>query len=89
MCNSIAANRDWRHFPDPGQVQLDRAPNRHVSFGMGPHRCVGSHLARLELRIALEEFHKRIPGYRLEEGFEVHRHLNQVAGIDALSLVWD
>jgi hypothetical protein len=37
----------------------------------------------------LEEFHQRIPDYRLADGFEVHRHLNQVAGIDALSLVWD
>jgi cytochrome P450 len=89
LCNSIAANRDSRQFPNPEQVQLDRAPNRHVSFGMGPHRCVGSHLARLELRVVLEEFHKRIPDYRLAEGFEIHRHLNQVAGIDALPLVWD
>jgi cytochrome P450 len=89
LCNSIAANRDPRQFPDPQQVQLDRVPNRHVSFGMGPHRCVGSHLARLELRIVIEEFHKRIPDYRLADGFEIHRHLNQVAGIDALPLVWD
>ena len=89
LCNAIAANRDPRQFPDAGQVQLDRTPNRHMTFGMGPHRCVGSHLARLELRIVLEEFHQRIPGYRLAEGVEVHRHLNQVAGIDALPLVWD
>lgn len=89
LCNSIAANRDKRQFPDPEQVLLDRAPNRHVSFGMGPHRCVGSHLAREELRIVLEEFHKLIPDYRLADGFEIHRHLNQVAGIDALPLVWD
>jgi len=89
LCNSIAANRDGRQFPEPDQVLLDREPNRHVSFGMGPHRCVGSHLARLELRIVLEEFHRLIPDYRLQEGFEIHRHLNQVAGIDALPLVWD
>jgi cytochrome P450 len=89
LCNSIAANRDWRQFPAPDQVQLDREPNRHLSFGMGPHRCVGSHLARLELRIVLEEFHRRIPDYRVPEGFRIHRHLNQVTGIDALPLVWD
>jgi len=88
LCNSIAANRDPRQFPSPRQVQFDRASNRHVSFGMGPHRCVGSHLARLELGIVLEEFHQRIPDYRIEEGFQIHRHLNQVAGIDALPLVW-
>lgn len=89
LCNAIAANRDPRQFPHPEQVQLDRDPNRHVTFGLGPHRCVGSHLARLELGIVLEEFHKRIPDYRLADGFEIHRHLNQVAGIDALALVWD
>jgi cytochrome P450 len=89
LLNSIAANRDWRQFPEPDEVQLDREPNRHVSFGMGPHRCVGSHLARLELRIVLEEFHRRIPNYRLPDGYVVHRHLNQVAGIDELPLVWD
>jgi cytochrome P450 len=89
LCNAIAANRDPRQFPDADQVRLDRTPNRHMTFGMGPHRCVGSHLARLELRIVLEEFHQRIPGYRLAEGAEIHRHLNQVAGIDALPLVWD
>ena len=89
LCNAIAANRDPRQFPDAERALLDRAPNRHVTFGMGPHRCVGSHLARLELHIVLEEFHKRIPDYRLPDGFEIHRHLNQVAGIDALPLVWD
>lgn len=89
LCNSIAANRDWRQFPEPDQVLLDREPNRHVTFGMGPHRCVGSHLARLELRIVLEEFHRRIPGYRLPTDYVVQRHLNQVAGIDELPLVWD
>ena len=56
---------------------------------MGPHRCVGSHLARLELKIVLEEFHKRIPTYRLSEGRTIERHLNQVTGIDALPLSWD
>lgn len=89
LLNSIAANRDGRQFPEPDQAWLDRTPNRHLTFGVGPHRCVGSHLARLELRIVLEEFHKRIPDYRLEEGSEIHRHLNQVAGIESLPLVWD
>lgn len=88
LCNTVAANRDPAQFPDAEQTLLDRDVNRHVTFGMGPHRCVGSHLARLELQIVLEEFHRRIPGYRLPEGYVVKRHLNQVAGIDELKLVW-
>lgn len=63
-----SANRDESHFDQPGELLLDRAPNHHVSFGMGIHRCIGSHLARLELRLALEEIHERIPDYSLIEG---------------------
>jgi cytochrome P450 len=50
-------------------VKLDRQPNRHTAFGLGPHRCLGVHVARLEMQIALEEWHKRIPGYRVPDGF--------------------
>jgi cytochrome P450 len=60
------ANRDPSAFPDARRFQIDRFPNRHIAFGAGPHRCLGSHLARLELRIALEEWHRRIPDYRLD-----------------------
>ncbi len=60
------ANRDPAAFPDAREFRIDRFPNRHLAFGAGPHRCLGSHLARLELRIALEEWHRRIPEYRLD-----------------------
>lgn len=65
-----------RHLPEdrPADVVLDRWPNRHTIFGLGPHRCVGSHLARAELRIALEEWHRRIPNYRLVPGTELRYH---------------
>jgi cytochrome P450 len=53
-------------------VRLDRGHNRHLAFGGGPHRCLGSHLARMELRVAMEEFHKRIPEYQLADGAEIH-----------------
>jgi cytochrome P450 len=88
LVNTVAANRDGAEFDDADQTRLDREVNRHLTFGMGPHRCVGSHLARLEMQIVLEEFHRRIPGYHLPEGYVVHRHLNQVAGIDELRLTW-
>jgi cytochrome P450 len=67
-----AANCDRAEFDDPGDVQLDRTANRHLAFGGGPHRCLGSHLARLELKVALQEFHRRIPVYEIAEGTEVH-----------------
>ncbi|NMO91604.1 cytochrome P450 [Actinomycetospora sp. TBRC 11914] len=58
------ANRDGSEFRDPDDVDVQRFPNRHLSFGSGPHRCLGSHLARVELRIAIEELNRRIPDYR-------------------------
>lgn len=60
-----AANTDERAFVDVDTVDFARSANRHMAFGGGPHRCLGSHLARLELRIALEELHRRIPDYRI------------------------
>ncbi len=60
-----AANADLAEFADAGGVTFDREANRHLAFGGGPHRCLGSHLARLELRVALEEFHRRVPVYEL------------------------
>lgn len=89
LCNTVAANRDPSRFPASEDVDFDRESNRHLTFGVGPHRCVGSHLARLELRIIFEEFHRRIPNYRLAQGQGIHRHLNQSAGIDSLPLVWE
>ena len=62
-----AANRDPEMFPDAGQVKIDRKENRHAAFGLGIHRCIGSNLARMELRVALEEWLKRIPEFRLED----------------------
>lgn len=67
-----AANSDDREFADAGDVDFARSPNRHLAFGGGPHRCLGSHLARMELRVALEEFHKRIPDYRIADGVDIH-----------------
>ena len=62
-----AANRDPVAFKDADKFIIDRAENRHVAFGLGIHRCAGSNLARLEMRVALEEFIKRYPKFELAE----------------------
>lgn len=61
-----AANRDPEKFPDADSVRIDRKENPHVAFGLGIHRCIGSNLARMEMRIALEEWLKRIPDFELD-----------------------
>ena len=63
-----SANCDEAEFPDAEVIRFDRDVNRHLAFGGGIHRCLGSHLARAELRIALREWHRRIPEYSLVEG---------------------
>jgi cytochrome P450 len=63
-----SANTDEAEFPDADQVRFDREVNRHIAFGGGIHRCLGSNLARLELRVALREWHRRIPDYEVEPG---------------------
>ena len=60
-----AANRDPAQFDRAGEVVIDREVNRHAAFGLGIHRCVGSHLARMELRVALEVWLERIPEFTL------------------------
>ena len=67
-----AANSDHDVFADGGEVDLTRDAGRHLAFGVGHHFCLGAHLARLELRVALEELHRRIPDYRIADGAEVH-----------------
>jgi cytochrome P450 len=61
-----AANRDPAVFPDADKVLIDRKENRHAAFGLGIHRCVGSNLARMEMMVAIEEWLKRIPDFRLD-----------------------
>ena len=61
-----AADMDPDVFPDPTRVDFARPNNRHIAFASGFHRCLGSHLARLELRVAIETLHRRIPDYRLD-----------------------
>ncbi|MGY3483634.1 cytochrome P450 [Bradyrhizobium sp. USDA 4011] len=66
-----AANRDPAMFPDADKVVIDRKENRHAAFGLGIHRCVGSNLARMEMQVAIEEWLKRIPDFRLDPAGKV------------------
>jgi cytochrome P450 len=75
-----ASNADETEFEQAHEVSFERGANRHLAFGGGPHRCLGSHLARLELRVAMEEFHRRIPDYSLAES----ANLNFSSGIRQL-----
>jgi cytochrome P450 len=83
-----ASNLDRGEFEDADRVDFARARNRHVAFGSGPHRCLGSHLARLELEIALEEWHRRIPDYAIAPG-ETPRYSAGIREVQHLPLVWD
>jgi cytochrome P450 len=70
----LAANHDEQEFERPDQIVLDRAPNRHVAFGLGPHRCIGSHLARLMSEVMVRAVLDRIPDYQVDLG-GVHEYL--------------
>ena len=83
-----AANLDAAHFAAADSVDLDRERNRHLAFGGGPHRCLGSHLARMELRVALEEWHRRIPRYRIREG-ETPQYSPGIREVRYLPLEWE
>jgi cytochrome P450 len=75
-------------FTDPHEVRFDRAQNRHITFGKGPHRCLGSHLARRELRITLREWHRRIPDYWLTPGHEELVYPPGLRHVRDLMLTW-
>ena len=84
--STTLAGRDPAAFENPGEVRFERRP-RHIGFGYGIHTCVGMHLARRELRIAMEEFLARIPEFSLEPGHQVVCHLGMIQPV-ALPLVW-
>ncbi|MCB1029738.1 MAG: cytochrome P450 [Acidimicrobiales bacterium] len=75
-----SANRDPEAFEDADRFMIDRQRNRHLAFGLGIHRCVGSNLARMELRTALEEWLTRIPHFELTNPDEVRWSTGQVRG---------
>jgi cytochrome P450 len=82
-----AANIDESEFPEPENVDFQRTANRHLAFGGGVHRCLGSHLARLELRVALEQLHERIPDYAIKPGAEPQYTMG-IRAVEYLPLVF-
>lgn len=82
-----AGNLDEDGLDEAGSVKLDRKANRHLAFASGVHRCLGSHLARLELRCALEEFHARVSEYRIKPGESVRFAGGHVRTVDYLPMI--
>ena len=83
-----AAMRDPEAFPDASTIDITRTRNNHIAFGAGPHRCLGSHLARLELKIALEEWHRLIPDYAIPADANL-LETGLTIGLETLPLEWN
>ncbi|HJV09489.1 MAG TPA: cytochrome P450, partial [Acidimicrobiales bacterium] len=79
-----AANRDPDQFPDPDRLDVGRTPNRHLSFGGGPHFCLGAALARLEGQIAFETMLRRLPDLELATEHPTYRDHYVIRGLDEL-----
>lgn len=90
VCSMAAANRDERVFDDPEEMDLSRSPNHHLSFGAGPHSCLGQALARTELRTVLEVLLRRLPTLELAVAPEELRRIEGLAvgGVEELPVRW-
>jgi cytochrome P450 len=87
-CSTILASRDPREFENPNQVIFTRSPNPHNAFSFGPHRCLGSHLARREIIVGIEEWLRVIPPFRVKPGAVIAAHGGGVFSLESLPLVW-
>jgi len=83
-----AADLDSKEYPDATTYKLDRE-SAHIAFNAGPHRCLGSHLARVELQVLYEELLARVPQFRLDPQNPPTFHCGHVIGVDSLHLVWE
>jgi cytochrome P450 len=84
-----AADLDPKQFSHPEHYDFNREERAHIAFGGGPHRCLGSHLARVELQTVCEQMLSRLPNFRIDPAKPVKFHGGHVTGVDSLPLVWD
>ena len=85
---SALANRDPAVWPSPGEVAVSEKSRTHIAFGAGPHRCLGSHLARRELTLSMREWLKRIPDFEIPRDAAVTLHAGTNMGLNSLPLRW-
>jgi cytochrome P450 len=83
------ADLDPREFDRPEQFDLDRENKVHVAFGVGPHRCLGAHLARVELQVLYQQMLKRLPTFRLDPDKPATFHSGNIIAFDSLPIRWD
>lgn len=83
----VVANYDPETFPRPAEADFTRGRPRHLTFGSGPHTCLGVHLARRELQIAMEEWLSRVPPFTVKPGTQLLAHPG-IVGLNILPLVW-
>ena len=82
------ADLDAAEFPNPEAYDLNRENKVHIAFGVGPHRCLGSHLARVELQVIYEQMLARLPEFRLDPANPAKFHGGNIIAIDSLPLLW-
>lgn len=83
-----SANRDGERFAEPDRFDIDRTDNRSLTFGLGAHRCLGEHLAKVEICVTVEELLRRVPEFHLAEGAVVGSHVGNNRGPLTLPLEW-
>jgi cytochrome P450 len=83
-----AASSDDRLVDNPEAVDLDRGKSPHLAFNTGPHNCAGAHMARLELRVFLEEWLKRVPMFAVAPGYKPHARGGPVMALERLDIRW-
>jgi cytochrome P450 len=87
-CSTILASRDPHEFDRPNEVIFTRSPNPHNAFSFGPHRCIGSHLARREISAGIEEWLRVIPRFRVTPGATIRAFGGGVFSLESLPLTW-